>query len=165
MERYLREWREDAASKGAFDTAIFVGDKVLDLTSEPAKNHSFIVSERMLIVKFCRQRQRRHQACPASCLCEQLLPSSHHTSATEPHFPLPRGPTSRRPLPRPTWTVRSRIRHPRREASSPSGPTTEQQPPKSPSRGFRSSKHTIVEAWQGQQHFVKARGGSHGNRS
>ncbi|KAI9726096.1 MAG: anaphase promoting complex subunit cdc16 [Chrysothrix sp. TS-e1954] len=32
MERYLREWLEDAANKGAYDTAIFVGDKLLDLS-------------------------------------------------------------------------------------------------------------------------------------
>ena len=32
MEHYLRGWREDAARKGQYDTAIFIGDKVLALT-------------------------------------------------------------------------------------------------------------------------------------
>ena len=33
MEQYLREWREDAARKSQHEAAIFVGDKVLALTS------------------------------------------------------------------------------------------------------------------------------------
>jgi len=34
MEKYLREWRLDAANKNQYDTAIFVADKLLALTSK-----------------------------------------------------------------------------------------------------------------------------------
>jgi anaphase-promoting complex subunit 6 len=33
MEKFLREWRLDAANKNQYDTAIFVADKLLALTS------------------------------------------------------------------------------------------------------------------------------------
>jgi anaphase-promoting complex subunit 6 len=32
MRSYLREWRQDALNKAQYDTAIFVGDKLLALT-------------------------------------------------------------------------------------------------------------------------------------
>lgn len=32
MEKYLREWRQDAVNKHQYDTAIFVADKLLALT-------------------------------------------------------------------------------------------------------------------------------------
>ncbi|KAF1991130.1 TPR-like protein [Aulographum hederae CBS 113979] len=35
MEKFLREWRQDALNKHQHDTAIFVGDKVLALTEDP----------------------------------------------------------------------------------------------------------------------------------
>ena len=34
MEQFLREWRTDALSKNQHDSAIFIGDKLLALTSE-----------------------------------------------------------------------------------------------------------------------------------
>lgn len=33
MEQFLREWRQDAYNKAQYDSAIFVGDKLLALTS------------------------------------------------------------------------------------------------------------------------------------
>lgn len=33
MEGYLRQWRQDAASRNLLETAIFIGDKALALTS------------------------------------------------------------------------------------------------------------------------------------
>jgi anaphase-promoting complex subunit 6 len=33
MERFLREWRQDALNKAQYDSAIFIGDKLLALTS------------------------------------------------------------------------------------------------------------------------------------
>ena len=33
MEQYLREWRKEALDKNQYDAAIFVGDKLLALTS------------------------------------------------------------------------------------------------------------------------------------
>ncbi len=35
MVRFLRDWRQDALNKAQYDAAIFVGDKVLAMTSEP----------------------------------------------------------------------------------------------------------------------------------
>jgi len=32
MERFLKEWRQDALDKNQHETAIFVGDKLLALT-------------------------------------------------------------------------------------------------------------------------------------
>lgn len=32
MDKYLREWRQDAVNKHQYDTAIFVADKLLALT-------------------------------------------------------------------------------------------------------------------------------------
>lgn len=37
MESYLRSWRQDALNKGQHDAAIYIGDKVLALTSETSK--------------------------------------------------------------------------------------------------------------------------------
>jgi hypothetical protein len=34
MERFLRSWRQDALNRGQHDSAIYIGDKVLALTSE-----------------------------------------------------------------------------------------------------------------------------------
>lgn len=33
MEKFLREWRQDAVNKHQYETAIFVADKLLALTS------------------------------------------------------------------------------------------------------------------------------------
>lgn len=33
MEKYLRSWRQDALNRGQHDSAIYIGDKVLALTS------------------------------------------------------------------------------------------------------------------------------------
>jgi anaphase-promoting complex subunit 6 len=33
MEKFLRDWRQDAFNKHQYDSAIFVGDKLLALTS------------------------------------------------------------------------------------------------------------------------------------
>ena len=34
MESFLREWRQDAYNKAQYESAIFIGDKLLALTSE-----------------------------------------------------------------------------------------------------------------------------------
>ncbi len=34
MEKFLREWRQEALNKAQYDSAIFIGDKLLALTSE-----------------------------------------------------------------------------------------------------------------------------------
>lgn len=34
MEKFLRDWRQDALNKHQYESAIFVGDKLLALTSE-----------------------------------------------------------------------------------------------------------------------------------
>jgi hypothetical protein len=34
MEKYLRSWRQDALNRGQHDSAIYIGDKVLALTSK-----------------------------------------------------------------------------------------------------------------------------------
>lgn len=36
MDKYLRSWRQEALNKGQHDAAIYVGDKVLALTSTGA---------------------------------------------------------------------------------------------------------------------------------
>ncbi len=33
MEKFLRDWRQDALNKAQYDSAIFIGDKLLALTS------------------------------------------------------------------------------------------------------------------------------------
>lgn len=33
MEQFLREWRQDALNKAQYESAIFIGDKVLAITS------------------------------------------------------------------------------------------------------------------------------------
>ena len=35
MERFLRDWRQDALNKAQYDSAIFIGDKLLAMTSAP----------------------------------------------------------------------------------------------------------------------------------
>ena len=38
MERFLRSWRQDALNRGQHDSAIYIGDKVLALTSKDYKH-------------------------------------------------------------------------------------------------------------------------------
>ncbi len=33
MEKFLRDWRQDALNKAQYDSAIFIGDKLLAITS------------------------------------------------------------------------------------------------------------------------------------
>jgi anaphase-promoting complex subunit 6 len=33
MERFLRDWRQDALNKAQYESAIFIGDKLLAMTS------------------------------------------------------------------------------------------------------------------------------------
>jgi anaphase-promoting complex subunit 6 len=33
MEKFLREWRQDALNKAQYESAIFIGDKLLAMTS------------------------------------------------------------------------------------------------------------------------------------
>ncbi len=35
MEKFLRDWRQDALNKAQHDSAIFIGDKLLAMTSAP----------------------------------------------------------------------------------------------------------------------------------
>lgn len=44
MEKFLREWRQDALNKHQYDSAIFIGDKLLALTSED-NNKPFTVTK------------------------------------------------------------------------------------------------------------------------
>jgi anaphase-promoting complex subunit 6 len=38
MERFLRDWRQDALNKAQYDSAIFIGDKLLAMTSTTARH-------------------------------------------------------------------------------------------------------------------------------
>jgi len=40
MERFLRDWRQDALNKAQYDSAIFIGDKLLAMTSATPSNQS-----------------------------------------------------------------------------------------------------------------------------
>ena len=40
MEKFLREWRQEALNKNQYDTAIFVADKLLALTSKGPKDRN-----------------------------------------------------------------------------------------------------------------------------
>lgn len=40
MERFLRDWRQDALNKAQYDSAIFIGDKLLAMTSRPSSRNS-----------------------------------------------------------------------------------------------------------------------------
>lgn len=40
MEKFLRDWRQDALNKAQYDSAIFVGDKLLAMTSTCGDIHS-----------------------------------------------------------------------------------------------------------------------------
>lgn len=39
MEKFLREWRQDALNKAQYESAIFIGDKLLALTSQSVKSN------------------------------------------------------------------------------------------------------------------------------
>jgi hypothetical protein len=43
MEKYLREWRQEALNRCQYDTAIFVADKLLALTGmlNPADGYAY----------------------------------------------------------------------------------------------------------------------------
>lgn len=36
MEKFLRDWRQDALNKHQYESAIFIGDKLLAISSSPA---------------------------------------------------------------------------------------------------------------------------------
>jgi anaphase-promoting complex subunit 6 len=39
MEKFLRSWRQDALNRGQHDAAVYIGDKVLALSSTPYKHN------------------------------------------------------------------------------------------------------------------------------
>lgn len=41
MEKFLREWRQDALNKAQYESAIFIGDKLLAMTSKHFVKLSF----------------------------------------------------------------------------------------------------------------------------
>lgn len=43
MEQFLREWRGNAMDKHQWETAIFLADKLLALTSKPSQIFSIVV--------------------------------------------------------------------------------------------------------------------------
>ncbi len=47
MEKYLREWRQDAVNKHQYDTAIFVADKLLAITGA---QHPHVTGLRCLLL-------------------------------------------------------------------------------------------------------------------
>ena len=65
MEQFLRDWRQDALNKAQYDSAIFIGDKLLALTSLflfssiSVRSGSEIV---LTIPAFYRRRLRRFLA-------------------------------------------------------------------------------------------------------
>jgi anaphase-promoting complex subunit 6 len=70
MDKYLRSWRQEALNKGQHDAAIYVGDKVLALTSM-LRELPFL-----LRLTISRRRLGRFLACTGPFLQQQL-----HTSA------------------------------------------------------------------------------------
>jgi len=40
MEKFLRDWRQDALNKHQYDSAIFIGDKLLALTRTLSSIHA-----------------------------------------------------------------------------------------------------------------------------
>jgi anaphase-promoting complex subunit 6 len=40
MQNFLREWRQDALNKAQYESAIFIGDKLLAMTSEQSQLRS-----------------------------------------------------------------------------------------------------------------------------
>lgn len=54
MEHYLRDWREDAARKSQHETAVFVGDKILALTSTHDSTFSLLALLVLLIGPLAR---------------------------------------------------------------------------------------------------------------
>jgi len=48
MDKYLREWRQDAVNKHQYDTAIYVADKLLALTGALSYDptHSIVADAR-----------------------------------------------------------------------------------------------------------------------
>jgi hypothetical protein len=93
MEQFLREWRRDALSKNQYDAAIFIGDKLLALTSMGI----LFVSDPSLykLMSSCiRQYQRRMVASTGPLLQGQLRTSAvvHRTSrllGLEPAMSMP----------------------------------------------------------------------------
>lgn len=47
MEKFLREWRQDALNKAQYDSAIFIGDKLLALTRLSTPLHLACLSPRL----------------------------------------------------------------------------------------------------------------------
>jgi hypothetical protein len=52
MEKFLRDWRQDALNKAQYDSAIFVGDKLLAMTSMRITTTTIIAPADV----FCRRR-------------------------------------------------------------------------------------------------------------
>lgn len=42
MEKFLREWRQDALDKQQYDSAVFIGDKLLALTGTLNYTHAVV---------------------------------------------------------------------------------------------------------------------------
>jgi len=50
MEKFLQDWRQDALNKAQYESAIFIGDKLLALTSESSLSFSLSPSLPLSII-------------------------------------------------------------------------------------------------------------------
>jgi hypothetical protein len=81
MQQYLREWRKNALDKHQYETAIFVADKLLALTSASPVHCSL---SQLLTLKKCRQR--------SGCLVARVHPFQPGKLHPRPERPVKIGP-------------------------------------------------------------------------
>ena len=73
MEKYLRDWRETALQKNAYDTAAFVGDKLVALTSVHISPPAPIQACKQLTIVVDRRSLRYLGLSTRPLHCGQLL--------------------------------------------------------------------------------------------
>ena len=92
MEAFLRQWRQDALDRHQYDSAIFIGDKLLAITRE------YIVHEQTdCQLKYHREGIGRLLARPSTLLKWKLysrakLPRKAQSHLRQPSMQIPLGP-------------------------------------------------------------------------
>ncbi len=95
MEKYLREWRQEALNRHQYDTAIFVADKLLALTG----TYNAICPDNSLVLMIQHRRRTRHiLAGPGPLLYWKLQPHAIAACPWQPRRPQPTMPPPLRTL-------------------------------------------------------------------
>jgi hypothetical protein len=144
MEAYLREWRQSCLNRHQYDSAIWIADKLLALTSQSLNNRCH---ELPLILTY-RQRPGCLLARSSPLLNGKLHSLPLNLTHTRSNISLSILQIPRRPLLHKAKQIRTSIIHPRRTQPYPPRHHQQQQPPKTSTHQRKQQQARHTSKWQ-----------------